>query len=288
MTTPDPRPPLRSRFGRLRPRLRLSSRHRTLLICAVPLVALLAVAALAPLPMSLVQPGMTANVLGLNKGKPVITVSGAKSRGVGDNNGSLLMTTIAATPPDATVRLGEVVRTWFSTDRAVMPTSAVYPVGESTEEAEKHAEGEMKKSQNAAVQAALRQLRLSPGKVRVRLRLADVGGPSAGLLFSLGIIDRLDRDSDGDGRGEGLAGGRTIAGTGTIKADGTVGPVGGVPLKTKAAKRDGATVFLVPKAECADARAQLPEGMRLVPVSTLEGALESLESLKEGGRVPGC
>lgn len=284
MKTPDPRPPLDSRFGRLRSRLRLSSRHRTLLICAVPLLALLAVAALAPLPMSLVQPGMTANVLGQNKGKPVITVSGAKSRGVADNNGSLLMTTIAATPPDATVRIGQVVRTWFSTDRAVMPTSAVYPVGESTEEAEKHAEGEMKKSQNAAVEAALRQLRLSPEKVRVELRLADVGGPSAGLLFSLGIIDRLD----GGGRGEGIAGGRTIAGTGTIESDGAVGPVGGVPLKTKAAKRDGATVFLVPKAECADAQAQLPEGMRLVPVSTLEGALDSLESLKDGGHVPGC
>jgi PDZ domain-containing protein len=64
--------------------------------------------------------------------------------------------------------------------------------------------------------------------------------------------------------------------------------VGGVPLKTKAAKRDGASVFLVPKAECADAQAELPNGLRLVPVTSLGGALDALKSLKSGGRVPSC
>jgi PDZ domain-containing protein len=295
--TPAPRTSPFSRLGsRLRPP-RLTARRRTLLLCAAPTVALLAVAALAPLPFALAQPGLTANVIGDSEDKPVITLSGEKGRKTGGGDeGKLLMTTIAATPPDATVRLPEVVESWFRTDRAAMPVEAVYPVGDTIGEIQKHNRGEMRKSQDAAVKAALRQLHKSPRDVRVSLRLADVGGPSAGLFFSLGIIDKLGGDGGGGGsadgggadRGEGLTGGRVIAGTGTIKADGTVGPVGGVPLKTKAAKRDGATVFLVPRAECADARAERPKGLRLVPVDTLGGAVKALEALKDGGRVPGC
>lgn len=269
---------------------RLGPRRRTLLVCALPTVALLAVTALAPLPFALAQPGLTANVIGDSKDKPVITLSGEKGRETGGKDeGKLLMTTIAATPPGATVRLPEVVESWFRTDWAAMPVDAVYPVGDTIGEIEKHNQGEMRKSQDSAVDAALRQLHKSPRDVRVSLRLADVGGPSAGLFFSLGIIDRLgDGRSGGRGDDEGLTGGRVIAGTGTIEADGKVGPVGGVPLKTRAAKRDGATVFLVPRAECADARAELPEGLRLVPVDTLGGAVKALDALKDGGRVPRC
>jgi PDZ domain-containing protein len=65
--------------------------------------------------------------------------------------------------------------------------------------------------------------------------------------------------------------------------------VGGVALKTQAAKRDGATVFLVPKAECADARAELPKGLRLIPVTTLKSTVSSLVALETGkGSVPSC
>ncbi|WP_314175641.1 S16 family serine protease [Streptomyces winkii] len=262
---------------------RLPPRRRTLVLCALPLVALFAVTALAPLPFALAQPGLTANVIGDSKNKPVITVTGEKGQ-VRKDDGKLLLTTIAATPPGASVHLPTVVESWFRTDRAAMPTEAVYPVGETIGEVEAHNKAEMRQSQNAAIKAALRQLHKSPRNVRVSLRLADVGGPSAGLFFSLGIVDKID----GDGRGGGLTGGRIVAGTGTIKADGTVGPVGGVPLKTKAAKRDGASVFLVPRAECADAKAEQPKGLRLVPVDTLGGAVKSLTALKNGGRVPAC
>lgn len=295
MNTPDPRSSLLSRLGaRVPPRLRpgrLTARQRTLLVCAAPTAALFAAAALAPLPFVLAQPGLTANVIGDSNDKPVITVSDEKSRETSSDGGKLLMTTIAATPPGASVRLPEVLESWFRTDRSAMPVEAVYPVGDTLGEIEKHNRGQMRKSQDAAVKAALRQLHKSPRDVRVSLRLADVGGPSAGLFFSLGIIDKLgggDGGGDGDGRGEGLTGGRVIAGTGTIKADGAVGPVGGVPLKTNAAKRDGATVFLVPRAECADAMAERPRGLRLVPVDTLGGAVKALRALKDGGRVPSC
>lgn len=248
----------------------------------MPFVALLATAVFAPLPFSVAEPGTTADVLGENKGEPVITIKGASTR---KTTGELRMTTILATGPDARTSLGDVVDGWFRTDRAVMPRDAVYPGGGSVEEIERYNLDEMRKSQDTATEAALSYLGEDAGDVDVTLRLADVGGPSAGLLFSLGIVDKLE----GDGSGGDLTGGRTVAGTGTIAADGTVGPVGGVALKTQAARRDGATVFLVPEAECSDAKTELPDGLRLVPVTTLKGAVASLVALQKGeGSVPAC
>jgi PDZ domain-containing protein len=244
-------------------------------------VALIGTAVFAPLPFSVAQPGMTANVLGDNRGTPVITISGAPLR---TTSGQLRMTTIEATGPDARVSLGDVIGSWFRTDRAVMPRDAVYPSGNNVKEIEQHNTEQMEQSQDAAAQAALKYLDLSASKVKVTLKLADVGGPSAGLLFSLGIIDKLD----GNGSGGDLTGGKNIAGTGTIGADGTVGAVGGVGLKTQAARRDGATVFLVPKDECGDAKGELPKGLRLVPVTTLKGAVSDLVALEKGEKVPSC
>ncbi|MER5601737.1 S16 family serine protease [Streptomyces sp. NPDC002265] len=258
------------------------TRLQALTVCAVPVVALLATAAFAPLPFSIAQPGMTADVLGKNQGTPVITISGAPVRGT---SGQLRMTTIEATGPDTDVSLSQVIDGWFAKDRAIMPRDAVYPGGGNTKEIEQHNTEQMKESQDAATEAALGYLRLTDKDVKVTLKLADVGGPSAGLLFSLGIVDKLD----GNGSGGDLTGGRTVAGTGTITADGKVGAVGGVALKTQAARRDGATVFLVPKDECSDAESQLPVGLRLVPVTTLKGAVGALVALETGkGSVPSC
>lgn len=257
------------------------TRPQALAVCAAPVVALLATAVFAPLPFSVAQPGMTADVLGENKGTPVITISGAPVR---ETSGQLRMTTIEATSPDTRVTLPDVIDSWFSTDRAVMPRDAVYPSGDTVKEIERYNRRQMEKSQDEATRAALGYLGEDGKGIEVELKLADVGGPSAGLLFSLGIVDKLN----GDGDGGDLTGGRVVAGTGTIDADGKVGPVGGVPLKTQAARRDGATVFLVPKAECADARAELPRGLRLIPVTTLEGAVDALVSLEKGDKVPAC
>lgn len=258
------------------------TRPRALAVCAVPVVALLAVAVFAPLPFSLARPGLTADVLGENRGTPVITISGAPVR---ETTGRLRMTTIEATSPNTRVGLPDVLDAWFGADRAVMPRDSVYPNGDNVEEIEQYNEEQMRRSQDEATLAALGYLDLDGKDIEVDLELADVGGPSAGLLFSLGIIDKLDGDgSDGD-----LTGGRTVAGTGTIDAEGKVGAVGGVSLKTQAARRDGATVFLVPESECADARAELPDGLRLIPVTTLEATVDALVGLAgdEGG-VPSC
>ncbi|KIF03176.1 hypothetical protein PL81_25795 [Streptomyces sp. RSD-27] len=256
-------------------------RPTALAVCAAPVVALFAVVALAPLPFVVAVPGPTADVLGSDQGKPVITVSGAPVR---DTKGQLRMTTIRATGPSSTMRLHELVDHWFRTDEAVMPREAVYPSGGSDQQIEEHNLEEMTQSQSAAGAAALGYLHKDPKSVKVDLNLADVGGPSAGLLFTLGIIDKMD----GDGSGGDLTGGRTVAGTGTISADGTVGAVGGVGLKTQAARRDGASVFLVPKAECSDAKSELPEGLQLIPVTSVTDAVNALRALNRGADVPSC
>ncbi|MFF5935486.1 S16 family serine protease [Streptomyces sp. NPDC012508] len=259
------------------------TRNRALALCALPVAALFAAVGLAPLPYAIASPGSTADVLGAVDGRQVITISGAPVR---DTEGKLLMTTIVATGPSVDNDFADIADAWFRTDQAVLPRDSVYPPGKSDDEVEKHNLGQMKESQDAATLAALDYLKLDPKDVEVTLHLADVGGPSAGFLFSLGIVDKLAGDgADGD-----LTGGRTVAGTGTIEPDGTVGAVGGVSLKTQAAARDGASVFLVPEAECSDAQAELPKGMRLIPVETLTDAVASLRALEQGqdAKVPSC
>jgi len=115
----------------------------------------------------------------------------------------------------------------------------------------------------------------------IDINLADVGGPSAGTAFALGIVDKL---SDGN-----LTGGRTIAVTGTIDADGNVGAIGGVIQKMAGARSAGATVFLVPKANCAEALTAVPHGLRLVPITTLTSAIDALKQVNAGSpNLPTC
>ncbi|MBM9508819.1 S16 family serine protease [Actinacidiphila acididurans] len=261
--------------------LQLSRRTTVLTVCAAVLVALLAVAAFAPLPVSIVMPGPTADVLGSSKGTQVITITGTPVRAT---TGQLRMLTVSATAPNASVHFSDVWRAWWNKDQAAMPRDSVYPSGGSVQQITKVNQKEMTQSQENATAAALQHLGLSPSQVKVKLQLADVGGPSAGLLFTLGIIDKVD----GNGHGGDLTGGRVVAGTGTIDPSGKVGAVGGVPLKEVSAKRDGATVFLVPRAECSDAKAQLPSGLKLIPVQTLDGALSALNDLNAGKPTPAC
>ncbi|MFJ6216412.1 S16 family serine protease [Streptomyces sp. NPDC092296] len=258
-----------------------SPRVRALALCVLLAAALFAVVAFVPLPYTIMQPGITADTLGSYEGQQVIAITG---RPVRHTTGQLRMTTIAATSPGEGISLGRALAAWPDQDEAVVPRQAVYPAGKSVEQVERKNTADMIQSQDAATAAALARLHLKPGQVKVTLTLADVGGPSAGLLFTLGIIDKLA----GNGSGGDLTGGRVIAGTGTIDAAGRVGAVGGVALKTQAAARDGATVFLVPVAECQDARVNTPKGLRLVPVRTLDDALSALKALDDGGRVPSC
>lgn len=114
----------------------------------------------------------------------------------------------------------------------------------------------------------------------ISIDLKDVGGPSAGMMFALGVIDKLSPAQ--------LTAGRSVAGTGTINFLGQVGPIGGIQQKVFAAVRAGATVFLAPTGECPQAARVAPGGLRVIPVATLSAAVSDLHALSAGGSVPHC
>jgi Lon-like protease len=108
----------------------------------------------------------------------------------------------------------------------------------------------------------------------------EIGGPSAGLMFALGIMDKVGTVD--------LTKGRFIAGTGTIDSDGKVGAIGGIQLKMIAAKDKGASVFLAPAGNCDDVRKATPHGLKVIKVGTLHSAVQSLLDLQQGKPVVGC
>jgi PDZ domain-containing protein len=104
--------------------------------------------------------------------------------------------------------------------------------------------------------------------VDVEIGTDNIGGPSAGLMFSLGIVDKLTEED--------LTHGRRIAGTGTIGIDGTVGAIGGIRQKLIASRREGASVFLTPGGNWEEASQHAPSGLELVRVDTIDDALTYL------------
>jgi PDZ domain-containing protein len=114
----------------------------------------------------------------------------------------------------------------------------------------------------------------------VDFNLANVGGPSAGLMFSLAVVDKLTTGN--------LAGSKFVAGTGTIQADGSVGRIGGIVHKMAAARDAGATVFLVPAENCYEASSDKLAGLQLVKVENLGGAVNALHTVTSGGHPPSC
>jgi Lon-like protease len=111
----------------------------------------------------------------------------------------------------------------------------------------------------------------------VDIQVEDVGGPSAGLMLTLGILDLVGDDD--------LTGGAIVAGTGTIDADGNVGPIGGITLKMVAAAEIDAELFLVPAGNCEEALGVADPDFPLARVATLDDALDALADFA-AGRTP--
>lgn len=110
--------------------------------------------------------------------------------------------------------------------------------------------------------------------IDVEIRLDDVGGPSAGMMFALGIIDMLTPEA--------MTGGETIAGTGTIDSAGRVGAIGGIRQKLWGADGAGADWFLAPRANCGEVVGNVPDGLRVFAVATLDEAREIVEAVGDG------
>ena len=254
---------------------------------AVSVVGLfLAASMLAPLPYAVLEPGDGQDVLG-----SVIKISGQRTYPA---HGKLLITTVYVTSPGSVLFGVNILRSWMSGNSIVLPRSVLYAPNTSAKEIDAANLLEMVDSQQFAVAAALTYLNFpvtqqsvsDAGGVKttkyifpfpVSITLKDTGGPSGGLIFALGIVEKLTPAD--------LLKGRVVAGTGTIDKAGHVGAIGGIGDKIIAAKRAGATVFLAPAANCTDI-AQRPSGITVYSVETLAEAVALLKDSKNA--IPHC
>ncbi|WP_284976012.1 S16 family serine protease [Arthrobacter sp. efr-133-TYG-104] len=321
-------------------------------------------AAALPVPYVVESAGPVFNTLGKDGDKPVISVTGHESFPA---KGDLDLTTVVTTGgPQSPATILDVFRGWLDPSKAVYPEELIYPKGSTAQDTAKQGQVDMATSQENAVAAALRQLKIpfeqrltvaglsdsspSAGKIQegdrlvsingkpvtslaaiqaelaagagapavvvvdrggksvtatitptknpsgtyilgvllasgftfpfnVNISLNNVGGPSAGMMFALGIIDTL---TPGD-----LTGGKHIAGTGTITPDGAVGAIGGIAQKMIGAKQQGATLFLAPAANCGDVVGHVPNGLQVVKVETLAEATAAVKQFASGGDIKG-
>jgi PDZ domain-containing protein len=196
---------------------------------------------------------------------------------------------VAGTPADGKLRAGD--RILKADGRAVASTEEVRAAITGHEIGERVA---FRIDRDDTEKDVSVQVREADGQPRVGILLRDlfpdlpvkvsietennIGGPSAGLMFTLSIIDKLTPED--------LTGGRRIAGTGEIAIDGGVLPVGGVAEKLVAVRRLGVTTFLIPAENCDSVRGRVPDGLRLVKVAKIGDALRFLRDPKAAA--PGC
>lgn len=253
-------------------------------------VALSVVVLMLPSAYVIEFPGPTQDVLGTVDSGTVIDVEGVETY---EDDGELLLVTVSSMGVAGyPITNAQTLWGWLNPQITVLPREAVVPVGMSDEEYEEENAESMSSSQDAAVAAAKTyiaahadELGVSPDVLddaTVTMHVDDIGGPSAGMMYTLGLISKLTAADE--------AGGETIAGTGTIDENGEVGAIGGIRLKMLGAKRDGATWFLAPESNCDSVVGHVPDGLRDVKVSTLQEAYEALVAIGngEGDSLPHC
>lgn len=337
-------------------------------LAGLVLVALVALAALLPVPFIILSPGPTFNTIGDVDGIPLVQISDTTTYPV---TGSLDMTTIREEgEPRSPLTVFGAMAAWIDPDRAVLPRELLYGDDETTEEVQQRNAVLFSTSQSNAVAAAMNALGkpliedvvvtaviegtpafgvLDAGEridaidgtlvrnpedvveavrskpigstlaftvdrdgeeldvdvvsaekpdeagvpyvgitVGVNYRaefpivfaLEDIGGPSAGMMFALAIVDKLTPED--------LTDGGHVAGTGTIDPAGAVGAIGGIRQKLAGARDAGATLFLMPEVHCEEAAGHVPDGLTVVPVSTLQDALDALAAWRAGKTPPAC
>ena len=190
--------------------------------------------------------------------------------------GQMYLLAIWVSTPDAKVLGAEVLGCWARADCVVFPRSVIYKKNTDSKTEEKQAKKEMKVSQSDALTAAKNVLakrfpsvdtsRLTDASIKVTL--PDTGGPSGGLIFSLGLVELLTPDD--------LLHGRKIAGSGTIAANGDVGAIGGIAEKIIAAKKTGATVLFASKENC-DEIPKKVSGLTVIAINNLNEAITYLQ-----------
>lgn len=291
-------------FSRLSSVRRYFTTHGFRFLAGLLCFTLCAIILLLPSPYVIEMPGPTRNVLG-NDPAPVIQLTGVAAdttsasttqdkassdtngheHGYADSGKLLMLTVNASGVPGSPVTTAETLVAWLNPHENVMPSEAVFPIGQSAEEYTKQSQGEMTGSQDTAATVAVAyatRLGVDASHVKVTMHIDDIGGPSAGMMYTLGVVDKLTARNE--------TGGKTIAGTGTIDKDGNVGAIGGIRLKMLGAKRDGATWFLAPQSNCDEVVGHVPQGLRDVRVSTFDEAYRALVAIGQGkgSSLPHC
>jgi PDZ domain-containing protein len=344
--------------------------HRALVatLAGLVLLALIALAALLPVPFVVLSPGPTFNTIGEVNGVPMVEISDTTTYPV---TGALDMTTIREEgEPRSPLTVFGALAAWVSPSRAVLPRELLYGDDETTEEVQQRNAVLFSTSQSNAIAAAMDALdqpviedivitaviegtpafgvldageritaidgravsqpadvvegvRAKPvgstltftvvrgdeevtadivsaskpdepdvpfvgitvgvnyrAEFPIDFTLDDVGGPSAGMMFALAIVDKLSPED--------LTGGGHVAGSGTIDPAGAVGAIGGIRQKLAGARGAGATLFLMPQVHCEEASGHVPDGLTLVPVSTLREALDTLSAWRAGEPLAAC
>ena len=224
------------------------------------------------------------DVLGKVEDGAVIDITGTGVTTYKDS-GKLLLTTVNASGvPGYPIINAQAVWGWGNPQVEVMPREATVPVGQSADQYQKKVEQDMAGSQDSASVVGLAYAKAHADELdidasalqhaKVTMHVDSIGGPSAGMMYTLGLIDKLTPANE--------SGGKTIAGTGTIDKDGKVGRIGGIELKMLGAKRDGATWFLAPASNCLDVAGRVPDGLRDVKVATLNEAYQALVAIGKG------
>lgn len=251
---------------------------RRALAAAVALLVVLGILAF-PLPYVALSPGAVYDTLGPGpSGAPLIQVTGVPTF---RSAGRLDLTAVAmrgGAGPRMTVL--NYLRASLSADTDVFPERKFLPSGTSAKQGRTRAMHEMETTEARAIRLALALLDLDPSSVRINIDAADIGGTSAGLMLTLGLVDILTPLD--------LTGGRRVAGTGAVDDNGAVLGIAGIRQKMIAADRAGDRVFLTPAANCAAAAVSAPKGLWLVRVTSVRNALAALASLRAGHRVTGC
>jgi len=229
------------------------------------------------------MPGNAQNVLDQSAKEKTIALSktAPDSLKLYPSDGNLYLLSILITNPAAYVTGVELLYSWMKSEYAVMPRSLFYKDGRSAEAENAIAKTEMVDSQIAAKSVALAYLeKYYPQSSSVAIKpsdlnisLAKTGGPSGGLAFAIGIVELLTSEN--------ILQGKSVAVTGSIDGAGKVGSIGGVAEKILAAKKAGATLVLVPQANCQDLApniARIPSGIKVAAVGSLEEAITALNS----------
>jgi len=204
-------------------------------------------ALLSPMPFAIISPGPVTDLLS----KGIKISEDVNSEQISTPTGKLYSLSVYVSNPDHRPPGIMVLESWLSGKSVVLPSEVVYEDGETTQSANAQGKREMLKSEETAAIAAANFLKSAQPDKPLNWKVSDikfvmkrVGGPSAGLAFSLALISKLSNPE--------LISGRNIAVTGTINENGRVGSIGGIDQKLIAAQKAGATIAVIPRANCSD------------------------------------